>query len=56
MNTKKKRVKFKPPTEKDWGEMNMELSDFEKHYETNTEVFGKYLGNYFSILKSSLND
>jgi len=36
--------------------MNIELSDFKKKQETLTEIHGEYLGNYFSILKSSLND
>jgi len=36
--------------------MNMELSEFKKTHETQTEIHGDYLGNYFSILKSSLND
>lgn len=56
MNIKKKRVKFRPPSEKEWSEMNMTLSDFKKREETPTEIHGEYLGNYFSILKSSLND
>jgi hypothetical protein len=54
--TTKKRVKFKPLSEEEWGDMNMVLSDFKKKHETLTEIHGEYLGNYFSILKSSLND
>ncbi len=54
--TTKKRVKFRPISEKNWDEMSMVLSDFKKIHETQTEIHGEYLGNYFSILKSSLND
>jgi hypothetical protein len=54
--TTKKKVKFRPLSEKEWGEMNMTVSDFKKKEETSTEIHGEYLGNYFSILKSSLND
>ena len=54
--TTKKRVKFRPVSEKNWDEMSMVLSDFKKIHETQTESHGEYLGNYFSILKSSLND
>jgi hypothetical protein len=54
--TTKKRVKFRPLSEKEWSEMNMTVSDFKQREETLTEIHGEYLGNYFSILKSSLND
>lgn len=54
--TTKKRVKFRPLSEKEWSEMNMTVSDFKQREETLTEIRGEYLGNYFSILKSSLND
>lgn len=57
MNTKKKRVKFKPLSEKTWSEMKMDLSDFDIREETSTEFHGYYLGsNYFSILKSSIKE
>lgn len=57
MNTKKKRVKFKPLSEKTWSEMNMDLSDFDIREETSTEFHGYYIGsNYFSILKSSIKE
>lgn len=54
--TTKKRVKFRPFSEKEWSEMNMTVSDFQKKGETLTEIHGIYLGNHFAILKSSLND
>jgi hypothetical protein len=43
--TTKKRVKFRPVSEKNWDEMSMVLSDFKKTHETQTEIHGEYLGN-----------
>jgi hypothetical protein len=57
MNTKKKRVKFKPLSEKTWSEMEMDLSYFDIREETPTEFHGYYLNNnYFSVLKSSIKE
>ena len=57
MNTKKKRVKFRPLSEKTWSEMEMDLSYFDIREETSTEFHGYYLNNnYFSVLKSSIKE
>lgn len=53
---KKQRVKFRPLSEKVWDEMIMDMTDFIKKHETEQEIYGLYRGNFFSILKSSLND